>query len=221
MKNLISISTLALALASCGNRVIATTTGDCRTNEGGACLVEASGQTLQRGAQACTRRAAPYATSTNATFSPFTLPQCNGDAYPFYNQGYCDAKLTLTMISAGWCQPCRLEATTMQEAFVHRFENCGLRVVQVLVQDNNSNEPTQAFCEGWVRQYGLTNPVLRDQNNTISPLFPANSLPTNLLVDQSGTIVYRQSGVNETTMLAQVRAELTRAGADLATCEQR
>lgn len=207
--------------AGVANDALADATLECRSDGSGSCVVEEAGRALLRSnGDACARRAGPYSTTPTGVFPPFELPRCDGTPYSFFNQEYCDSRATLTMLAASSCEPCRAEAQTMQRLYVRRFELCGLRVVQVLLQDNNGGEVSAGTCTDWVNQYGLTNPVLRDQRNTLTPLFSRNSLPASLLIDAVGRVAYRQSGISETILLSQIRAELTRAGANLATCER-
>ena len=149
-----------------------------------------------------------YGTSEGSNFFPFTLPTCSGDQYEFYgeDEGYCDSTLTVVSIAAGWCGPCRQEAMLMQNYLVNGYADQDVRVVVAIIQDNNYEAPTPTFCQGWVDQYGLTNPVLYDTAQETQIYFPMGALPATLIVDSEGVIRHREYGVSNN--LETVRAAL-------------
>ena len=76
----------------------------------------------------------------------------------------------------------------MQRQLVEAYADQGVRVVVAVIQDNDYAAPTASFCQGWVDQYGLTNPVVYDPDQETQIYFPGNSLPAALIVDAEGTI---------------------------------
>jgi thiol-disulfide isomerase/thioredoxin len=151
---------------------------------------------------------APYGTSLGSNFRPFTLPLCNGTPYEFYgeDEGYFDAPLTVVSMAAGWCGPCRIEADLMQEALVEAYAADNVRVVVAVIQNNDYLVPDSDFCQGWVDEYGLTNPVVLDADQVTQIYFPAGALPATVIVDNHGVIRHREYGVS--TNLETVRAAL-------------
>ncbi|HJL18750.1 MAG TPA: TlpA disulfide reductase family protein [Sandaracinaceae bacterium LLY-WYZ-13_1] len=168
-----------------------------------------SGPADDAGASACAAPEEGFGTSEGRKFSPFTLQRCDGSDYRFYGEeeGYCDARFTVVSIAAGWCNPCRVEAEQMQERLVEAYADQGVRVVVAIIQNNDFGAPDLAFCDGWVDQYELTNPVLIDPTQETQIYFPGDSLPAALIVDSEGTIRYREYGVS-------VGLETTRAALD-------
>lgn len=158
----------------------------------------------------CGDPGAPYGTSVGSNFLPFTLPTCDDEPYEFYGEqeGFCDSTFTVVSIAAGWCGPCRMEATLMQSFLVDAYADQGVRVVVAVIQDNDYREPDADFCQGWVTQYGLTNPVLYDRAQETQIYFPAGALPATLIVDSEGVIRHREYGVSNN--LETVRAALDR-----------
>ncbi len=149
-----------------------------------------------------------YGTSVGRNFFPFTLPRCDDTPFEFYGEeeGFCDSTFTVVTMAAGWCQPCRLEAQQTQAQLVEAYADQGVRVVVAVIQDNNYAAPDADFCQSWVDQYGLTNPVVYDVTQETGIYFPAGSLPANLIVDSRGVIVHREYGVSES--LQTIRAKL-------------
>ncbi|MFT5353611.1 MAG: hypothetical protein ACI9KE_000811 [Polyangiales bacterium] len=158
----------------------------------------------------CGDPGSPYGTSLGSSFLPFTMPTCGDVPFEFYGEteGFCDATFTVVSLAAGWCGPCRLEASLMQEYLVDGYAEHGVRVVVAVIQDNNLAEPTSEFCNRWVEQYELTNPVVYDTEGVTQIYFPDGSLPATLIVDSQGVIVHREYGVSDE--LVTVRATLDR-----------
>lgn len=150
----------------------------------------------------------PYGTSAGSRFFPFTLNDCDGNPYEFYGEaeGYCESSLTVVVMAAGWCGPCRIEADLMQEQIVDAYADKAVRVVVALIQDNNYRLPDAAFCQSWVDEYELTNPVLLDPLQETQIYFPGGALPASLIVNSEGVIVHREYGVSEN--LVTLRASL-------------
>lgn len=159
-------------------------------------------------ATACGDPGAPYGTSVGAHFKPFTLPRCDGTQWSFYGEaeGYCEARFTVVSIAAGWCNPCQMEASVMEEALVEAYADQGVRVAVALIQDPDYGAPDGAFCQQWVDTYGLTNPVMMDANQVTNIYFPMGALPATLIVDSQGVIRFREYGY--TGGLETVRAAL-------------
>lgn len=149
-----------------------------------------------------------YGTSVGKNFLPFTLPRCDDTPFEFYGEeeGFCDSTYTVVTMAAGWCQPCRIEARDTQRLLVEAYADRGVRIVVAIIQDNDYGAPDAEFCQGWVDEYGLTNPVVYDVEQETGIYFPAGALPANLIVDSQGKIVHREYGVSES--LATIRAKL-------------
>lgn len=138
----------------------------------------------------------------------FSLPDCDGQPYNFYGAEYCSPEHTFTILSiaAGWCQPCQYESSQFRTQIVDVYGPLGVRLIQVLVQDPSGNPPNGGFCHQWVDSYGLSvrpdasgvgNYELMDLDGRISALFPSNALPSTIIVDSDGVIVYHEDGTNE------------------------
>jgi hypothetical protein len=156
----------------------------------------------------CVIPTADFGTQEGRNFRPFTLNQCDGTPFEFYGEaeGYCAASFTVLTMAAGWCGPCRLETEQLEEEITQGYANRGVRVVQAVIQDNDYAAPDAAFCEGWVAEYGLTNPVVLDPTQVTQIYFPAGSLPATLIVDSHGVIRHREYGTS--TGLRTIRAAL-------------
>ncbi len=199
MRASLSLASVLLLLAGCSPST--TDSGDA-----GITLPDSG----QPPAPTCGDPGAPYGTSVGSNFLPFTLPRCDGAPFEFYGEsdGFCDARFTVLTMAAGWCGPCRVEARQMQDRLVEAYADQNVRVVVAVIQNNDYGVPDAAFCQSWVDQYGLTNPVVLDGLQETQIYFPAGSLPATVIVDSDGVIRHREYGVS--TGLETIRSALER-----------
>lgn len=156
-------------------------------------------------AGACAPPSPPYGTMVGRTFAPLDLDSsgnplvtfCDGSPYYFYNEDFCEARFTVVSIAAGWCAPCRLESAQLTTEITERYRDQGVQVVQIIVADDDYAAPDEAFCDLWVRTYGLTNVEVLDRVGATQIYFPDNSLPSTLIVDREGVIRFRENGATE------------------------
>lgn len=87
---------------------------------------------------------------------------------------------------ATWCGPCRVE---MPEFERYQAQMAG----QVAILGVNLQEPP-SLIEPFVRQYGLTFPILLDENGTIASSYRVTGLPMSVILDRSGVVRERVIG---------------------------
>jgi thiol-disulfide isomerase/thioredoxin len=111
--------------------------------------------------------------------------------------------------SAGWCNPCREAASTAQ-ALWEKHREKGFMVIHVLTEGNIPGEPAfQVLQEQWASQYGITFPVLRQDENatyrrfTTSDVYPG-SLPFILVLDREMRIDSMYGAGQEAAIEARV-----------------
>ncbi|MDX2019026.1 MAG: TlpA disulfide reductase family protein [Deltaproteobacteria bacterium] len=206
------LALLALSLGSCGSAVDAPI--QQTTDAGGV------GDAPPLAAGACETGPAPVDWSYPAgpysqdgrigeIFEDFTLEDCDGRSVRF-GDILAGAQLVLFNVGAGWCQPC-IEETEEIEAKVNQpLCPAGLRVVQVLFQDEESLPATKFFCRQWREKFGLTFPVLVDPLFKMERYFEAAQTPLNLGIDRLGVIRLRTVGFPPKDLPEQLGALLTR-----------
>ncbi len=139
----------------------------------------------------------------------FELEDCDGRKVRFADV-LGAGQMTLMTVGAGWCQPC-IEETKELEAAVHaRFCGRGLRIVQVLFQDEQSRPATKFFCRQWRDRFGLRFPVVVDPLFTTERYLSAAQVPLNLLVDRDGVVRLRTTGEVPHDFVARIDALLPR-----------
>jgi len=117
---------------------------------------------------------------------------------PPYSAKYLDGK-AMTMAAekgnvvflnvwATWCGPCRFETPELQ-ALQTQYAAKGLKVIGVSV-DEGDTEAVKTF----VAEQKITYPIVVDPEGRIANLVQTTVLPTSLLIDRTGKIVWRQIG---------------------------
>lgn len=85
---------------------------------------------------------------------------------------------------ATWCPPCRLEMPEM-EKFYTKNKNEGIEILAVnLTKAEKSRADVPAFIEA----YGITFPVLLDENSDVARLYKVSSIPASFIIDTQGVI---------------------------------
>lgn len=130
---------------------------------------------------------------------PITPPSTDvGKPMPAYAASTLDGKpfdlaaekgeVVFLNVWATWCGPCRAEIPElkkMQSAYASR----GFKVIGVSVDEGGPEQ-----VKDFVKEEGVTYPIALDAEGRIANLLQTTVLPTSLLIDRSGTIVWRQVG---------------------------
>ena len=97
---------------------------------------------------------------------------------------------------ASWCPPCRAEMPELEQAYRNN-QGGGLVVLGV----NQGEE--QAVVADFARRFGLSFPILLDQQLQASRAYQANSLPTTYFIDRNGVIRGRVTGQMNAALLTE------------------
>ena len=93
-------------------------------------------------------------------------------------------KKVIVNMWATWCPPCRLEMPEM-EKFYTENKNEGIEILAVnLTKAEKSRNDVPAF----VKAYGITFPILMDENGDVARLYEVSSIPATSIIDTQGVI---------------------------------
>ena len=81
---------------------------------------------------------------------------------------------------ASWCAPCRIEMPNLQQASVQY--NGRIAFIGI-----NQGENGQTITE-FGNEFGVTYPLLVDQDSRVNRLYKVNGLPTTVFIDQNGIV---------------------------------
>jgi thiol-disulfide isomerase/thioredoxin len=163
----------------------------------------------------CETPAGPFGTdpAQRSYFRPFSLTNCDGTgAYDFYNQQFCTNQVTLVVVSAGWCVPCRNEAPMIARMMAEEFNGMPVRMVNVYFQNDGYRPPTTGPGVGSCQWFRDTYHVFEGATAVIDPngetqiYAPNLAFPANLVVNRHGQIVYRAYGSGGTSLTAMANA---------------
>jgi len=110
-------------------------------------------------------------------------------------------KVVFLSFWATWCGPCKEELPSIQ-ALYNKMSGKGFVVLAVDLGEG------KAKVAQFVKQYGLTFPVLLDGDASVGSAYGASSIPTNYLIDRSGRIIARVVGYDGTDWTSSQRIDL-------------
>ncbi len=147
-----------------------------------------------------------------------TLPRMDGGSASLSDfQG----RWVLLTFFATWCGPCRTEMPTLEA--VHRRRGSALGKSALAA---NGGDPNQAITpeivvlgisiddsrsplDAYLRQAGVTFPVLWDENGVAARAYQASSIPLSYLIDPRGQLVAVSRGARDWTALIPLLDELS------------
>jgi thiol-disulfide isomerase/thioredoxin len=135
------------------------------------------------------QQAAPQAGATTDVGAP--MPEyaaMNLDGSKFDLAAKRD-KVVLLNVWATWCGPCRYEIPELQQ-LSERYSARGLDVIGVSV-DESGIESVRDFVK---EKKKMTYPIVLDAEGKIANLLQTSVLPTSVLVDRAGKIVWKKYG---------------------------
>lgn len=97
---------------------------------------------------------------------------------------------------ASWCGPCRAEMPDMQKF----YENEDIVILAVNLAGSESS-PKNA--PNFVEKYGLTFPILLDENTEVADLYSIQPIPTSFMIDSKGLIQNKSLGALSYELMIQ------------------
>lgn len=174
------------------------------------CLVIAGCKKHETPKPAQPKASAPAPTSTTPpAATPATATAAVGSIMPAYKAELLDGKpfdvaaergnVVFLNLWATWCGPCRYEIPELQKLHT-QYAAQGFKVVGVSL-DESGKEAVQQF----VTENSISYPIAVDPEGRLANVFQTTVLPTSVLIDRNGKIVWKKYG------LITVDAELMRA----------
>jgi peroxiredoxin len=104
-----------------------------------------------------------------------------------------------------WCPPCRTEMPELQRVQETLGERVVILAVNLLYQEDNLDE-VRAF----VREAGISFPILLDGQGQVAGEYRVHSLPTSFFLDAEGRIYLVQVGPMTQTFIESILREMLR-----------
>ena len=114
-------------------------------------------------------------------------------------------KIVVINLWATWCTPCRAEMPALENAY-EQYEDSGVVILGLNVTNQDSEKDIPPF----VKEFGLTFPILLDRDGSVSALYQLRGLPTTYFVNREGIIrtVVVGGPMNETFIRSKIEALL-------------
>lgn len=105
---------------------------------------------------------------------------------------------------ATWCPPCRAEMPDMQEF----YEQYGAEGVTILGVNLIETEQSEAAVSAFLEKYGITFPVVLDEEKRVSRLYQGISIPTSYVIDSHGVIQQKVIGPLNVEMMEKMMSAI-------------
>ena len=131
-------------------------------------------------------------------------PEITGLTLAGTNYTYSKDKVAVVNVWASWCSPCRAEAPILV-SLANKYKDVSF--IGILTRDNPAN------AEAFERRFKIPYPTVIDDSILIGfkGSLPANAIPSTVILDKSGRVAARISGVvtvaSLTQLIEQVSAE--------------
>jgi cytochrome c biogenesis protein CcmG/thiol:disulfide interchange protein DsbE len=110
----------------------------------------------------------------------FTLKATDGKTYTLSE---LRGQAVIINLWATWCPPCRAEMPAIQKLY-DEYKDQGLVVLAV----NSTVQDDATAIAPFIAQYGLTFPILLDENGDVTRAYQLRSLPSSYFIGRDGVI---------------------------------
>ncbi|ASK64034.1 alkyl hydroperoxide reductase [Virgibacillus phasianinus] len=123
----------------------------------------------------------------------FKLQTLNGETVQLSDYR---GKRVLINFWATWCPPCRAEIPDLQKL----YEN---KDVAILAVNMTGSEKSKGAVTEFAKKYGMTFPVLLDENADVTTTYQVRAYPTSYMIDSEGRIQFIALGAMNYELMTQ------------------
>jgi len=141
--------------------------------------------TRQTAATQTTPASSGQTADVGTTLPPYTAQMLDGKTFDAAAE---HGNVVFLNLWATWCGPCRFEIPELQSMH-NKYASRGFKVVGVSLDDTGV-EGVKEF----VTKNSMTYPIAYDPDGKIAAILQSSVLPTSVIVDRSGHIVWKKYG---------------------------
>ena len=133
-----------------------------------------------------------------------TLKKMNGKSVKLSE--YLNKGPVLINFWATWCSPCKKEMVFLNQ-FERRYKDNGLSILSISIYSQKSLSHVRSY----IRANNYTYDVFLDPNRQVFKKLNGNLMPTNVLIDKNGKVLWRHYGYipgDEKNMDLELRSAL-------------
>ena len=133
-----------------------------------------------------------------------TLKKMNGKSVKLSE--YLNKGPVLINFWATWCSPCKKEMVFLNQ-FERRYKDNGLSILSISIDSQKSLSHVRSY----IRANNYTYDVFLDPNRQVFKKLNGNLMPTNVLIDKNGKVLWRHYGYipgDEKNMDLELRSAL-------------
>ncbi|HEU4887358.1 MAG TPA: TlpA disulfide reductase family protein [Thermoanaerobaculia bacterium] len=175
MRKTVAVALMVVAVVSCRR-------GEQKVAQTGTAATTQTTQTAARGSSG----PAAVGNDVGMMMPEYTAVNLDGSKFDLAAKRN---KVVLLNVWATWCGPCRYEIPELQKIHEH-YAPRGFEVIGASV-DETDVESVRSFI---AEQKKMTYPIVHDPDGKITALLETGVLPTSVLVDRTGKIVWRKIG---------------------------
>lgn len=123
----------------------------------------------------------------------FTLRTLDGKAVQLSDYR---GKRVIVNFWATWCPPCRAEIPDFQKLYEKKD-------VEILAVNLTETEESTEEVKGFIKEYGMTFPVLMDKRSDVSTTYQVRAYPTSYMIDSNGRIQFVAMGALNNDLMVQ------------------
>jgi cytochrome c-type biogenesis protein len=179
------------------------TTGDASTQADGSDTGETS---IEAGDETTTVQDESAATNEAVPSIDFTLTDQFGTLHTLSD--YTGKTVFLNFWATG-CPPCKEEVPLIEEKYKEMEENQGDLIIITVVNPGGFLESDEAAIHDFIEEYGITFPVLFDQDGSVFSNYYINSIPTTFMLNKNNEILgYIPGGMTADMMTSVINQAL-------------
>ncbi|HSP13428.1 MAG TPA: TlpA disulfide reductase family protein [Thermoanaerobaculia bacterium] len=136
------------------------------------------------------KQKAPEAVDVGTQIPAYTAKWLDGKPFDLASQ---KGNVVLLNLWATWCGPCRFEIPELGKLH-DKYSSRGFEVIGVSVDEGGADD-----VRPFLKETKISYPIVVDPEGKLAEILQTNNLPTSVLLDKSGSVVWKHIGIVDTS----------------------